>query len=348
MNTAILGIGTVTALGCGIASLKNGLEGAKQPAIRLHSIDTAAGPISMPVYQVEIQGLDHFVPRASLRRIDRFPQMALLSASLAVEDSGGQLAEDRSRVGIVFGSAYGPAHTTFRFLDSVIDFGDRCASPTPFATSVHNSPASLVSMSLGITGPAITITCFEQTAKAVFEAAEMWLRSGAVDQVLVGLGDEYCPVLGYSVANFASGFSDIRPFDFRQCSYIPGEAFVCFLLGRHSEKCYATIGSDAYADYLFLAANGEKQSASGYERWVQSEKRCAAYSPLFGSMPLGVGVDIALAALSVRHGLIHPAPASTFRAPVPLAENETIGCLQCWNGGRFSICLQKPSAGAPL
>jgi 3-oxoacyl-[acyl-carrier-protein] synthase II len=344
MSIAVLGIGTVCALGCGIASLKDGLEGTNRPTVRQNSIETATGTVSLPVYEVEVQGLDRFVPRASLRRIDRFSQMALLAANLAIEDSAVPLPGDTSRVGIIFGSAYGPAHTSFRFLDGVIDFGDKCGSPTLFTNSVHNSLASLVSMSLRILGPANTVTCFHQTAKAIFEAAELWLENRVVDRVLVGLGDEYCPVLGYAVANFASAFSEIRPFGLEDCSYIPGEGFVCFLLGRDSEESHVTLGNnDDAGNYLFLAANGEQEGAHGYRRLLESGKKCAAYSPLFGSMPLGIGLDIAIAALSIRQGLIHPAPASTFRAPVSLGEKESIACVQCWEGGGFSVRLSKPS-----
>jgi 3-oxoacyl-[acyl-carrier-protein] synthase II len=344
MSIAILGIGPVSALGCGIASLKDGLEGTNRPAIHNHSIETATGEVSLPVYQVEIQGLDRFVPRASLRRIDRFSQMALLAANLAIEDSEAALPEDTSRVGIIFGSAYGPAQTSFRFLDGVIDFGDNCGSPTLFTNSVHNSLASLVSMSLRILGPAYTVTCFHQTAKTLFKTAELWLENGIVDRAIIGLGDEYCPVLGYAAANLVSGFSEIRPFDGRDCTYIPGEGFVCFLLGRDSEASRTVLSSDDDGgDYVFLAANGEREGSDGYRRLLESGRRCAAYSPLFGSMPLGIAFDIAVATLSVRQGHIYPAPASNFSTPVSLGEKESIACVQHWKGGGFSIRLGKPS-----
>jgi 3-oxoacyl-[acyl-carrier-protein] synthase II len=198
-------------------------------------------------------------------------------------------------------------------------------------------------MSLHILGPSNTVTCFHQTAKTLFQTAELWLENGVVDRVLMGLGDEYCPVLGYAVANFASKFSEIRPFDVEECSYIPGEGFICFLLGRDSEVSHATLSNDDEdGDYIFLAANGELEGSHGYRRLLASGKRCAAYSPFFGSMPLGIGFDIALAALSIRQGLVYPAPASTFKAPVSLGEKESIACVQHWKGGGFSIRLNKP------
>src|SRR3972149_3161853 len=130
-------------------------------------------------------------------RIDRFIQMALLSSFLAIEDSG-LILDDRTRIGIIFGSGYGPLQTTFRFLDSLIDFGDKCASPTLFANSVHNSLASHVSILLKVQGPCLTVTCFEQTTFSVMTTAINWLREGTADYVLAGVGDEYCDVRGYA------------------------------------------------------------------------------------------------------------------------------------------------------
>src|SRR3972149_12327788 len=80
MRIPVLGIGTVSALGCGIETLKTGLEGKVKPAIEEHKIATADGETSFKVYKAGVSGLDRFVSRQALRRMDRFIQMALLSS----------------------------------------------------------------------------------------------------------------------------------------------------------------------------------------------------------------------------------------------------------------------------
>lgn len=130
----------------------------------------------------------------------------------------------------------------------------------------------------------------------------------------------------------------------RTAATSPAKASSAFSLGRDSEESQATLSNDDDdADYVFLAANGEREGSNGYHRLLESGKRCAAYSPLFGSMPLGIGLDLAIAALSIRQGMIYPAPASTFEAPVSLGETESIACVQRWRGGGFSVRLSKPS-----
>lgn len=347
MSVYINGIGTVSALGPGISSLKGGLEGGTRPVLSAQKIETSQGEFSLPVYMAGVSGLDRFVPKASLRRIDRFIQMALLSSSLAVEDSGIEL-RDRTRVGIVFGTGYGPLNTTFNFLDSLIDFGDKCASPTLFANSVHNSLAAQVSISLKLQGPSLTLTSFEQTTVAVMAEADNWLQGGDVDYVLAGVGDEYCDVRGYAtLLSEVDNPSGISPFMFDDCSYLPGEGFVSFLLGKGpSEKGYGRIvnieNGKADADIsnahevLFLAANGEKAAGRYYKALTAGGSKCRAYSSLYGGMPVGNGFDVAIAALSLKEGVLFPTPGED-AGTEELHGSERIGCVGFDRNGALSL-----------
>ena len=347
MSVSLLGIGVVSALGCGIESVKAGLEGSLQPFIQERRIETVAGGFSLPFYTADVNGLDRFVPRASQRRIDRFIQMSLLSAYLAIEDSGIDLAE-KTRVGIVLGSGYGPLQTTFGFLDSLIDFGDKCASPTLFANSLHNSLASQASLSLKIQGPSLTLTCFERTTESVMSAARNWLREGTADYVLAGVGDEYCDVRGYAtVLSGSRDISGLKPFDFDACTYLPGEGFVSFLLGKgFSEKGYGRIidiktgnrdaGIVKDHEALFLAANGEQSTGRFYKPVTTEGNKLRAYSALYGGMPVGNGFDVAIAALSLKEGVIYPSPGENIKAE-RLSGNERIGCLAYDRTGNHSL-----------
>ena len=112
MSLSILGIGTVSALGSGVQSLREGLQDKIKPNIEEKVIPTSDGEKKLPVYQPIAEGLDQFIPKRALRRVDHFAQIALLSTYLAIEDSGIEF-ENKSRVGVVFGSGYGPTRTTY-------------------------------------------------------------------------------------------------------------------------------------------------------------------------------------------------------------------------------------------
>jgi 3-oxoacyl-[acyl-carrier-protein] synthase II len=362
MSISIIGIGTVSSLGSGIESLKAGLEGRVPPLMEDIKIATDKGEIPLRVYRARTEGLERFVAKRSLRRTDSFSKMSLLSSYLAVEDAQVEF-EDKKRVGIVFGSGYGPLQTTFDFIDGLIDDGDRYASPTSFANSVHNCLASQVSISMKLNGPTQTITCFSQTAINVFLTAQLWLYEGICDFVLAGVGDEYCAVRGYATAGLgASDCPGIRPFCFDQCTFLPGEGFATFLVARDSstDRGYGKLENIIAGkrpermhlslldsmDALFISANGNRTEAKAFKGLDPAKKKVGAYSPLYGGLPVGPGFDIAIALLSLKEKRLYASPDSgtdsgidwdIISADQGLGENPTIGCVGYGRGGCLDL-----------
>ena len=351
MKPSILGVGSASALGCGVGSLRAGLEGTAHPRIDNVEVATRSGVQVLPVYVANAEGLERFVPRRALRRLDEFTRMALLASFLALEDSGVSL-EDTSRIGVVLGTAYGPMETTFRYQDTIIDDGDKGASPTLFANSVHNAPASSVSIFMKIEGPCLTLTNFELTTTEVLRTACAWLEQGTVDFVLAGVGDEYCSVLGYALGKLGAGGSErIDPFHVDQCSYLPAAGFVTLLLGGESvdgayaridkivcERAAARLSDDVIRGHraLVLSANGDRSTGPAYQRARLGGAKIAAYAPLYGSLPVGLGFDVALAGVSCRAGRVYPLTgvetAASFpplTQELPLQHGDRIGCLEC-------------------
>ena len=314
MALAISGIGIVSALGCGIQSFKDGLSGKKQPNMDNMEFDTPAGRISLPVYRAKEEGLETFVPKRALRRVDPFARMALLSSFQAVEDAGIEFP-DKSRVGVVFGSGHGALQTTFNFLDGIIEDGDKGASPTHFANSVHNALASQVSNFMKLTGPCSTVTCFHQTVSQVLFMAESWLAEGTVDYVLAGFGDEFCDVLGYAAAGFSGNtVQENQPLNFERCSFSPGQGHVTFLLSSaETDTKYGKLNlvhfglsAEVTNEFLskkdnpvYLAANGNQIEGASYSQ-LKAAGETASHAHIFGSMPLGAAFEIAVAAIDSK------------------------------------------------
>ena len=119
MNKSILGIGTVSALGCGIESIGQALEGKSSPLIEIEQIETGEGAFSLPVYKAIEEGLERYMPRRSLRRMDRFLRMGLLASCMAMEDSRLHI-DDPSRVGIIIGTGYGGIASAFGSFNSLV------------------------------------------------------------------------------------------------------------------------------------------------------------------------------------------------------------------------------------
>ena len=123
----INGLGLVGGFGCGRDDLQRALLQGSAP---LSQVELRGH--QFPLLQAETASLETYLNKRGLRRIDHFSRLALLGAfeAMADADLGGV---DPNRIGLVIGSGYGALTTTFKFLDSVLDDGDTCASPTAFS-----------------------------------------------------------------------------------------------------------------------------------------------------------------------------------------------------------------------
>jgi 3-oxoacyl-[acyl-carrier-protein] synthase II len=176
---------------------------------------------------VDTSGLCDYMPKRSLRRIDHFSRMALLAAGKAIKDTD-PLLFSKDSTGVIIATGFGALETTFSFLDSYIEKGDKFASPTYFSNSVHNAAAAHVSICYGITGPNLTISQFDMSFFSALITAVAWLGTEKVDAVLLGTSDAFCDVLGYCIDKF----SNIKG----NQGYSFGEGAAFFLLTRKKDK----------------------------------------------------------------------------------------------------------------
>jgi 3-oxoacyl-[acyl-carrier-protein] synthase II len=318
MGIYINGIGVVGGFGSGVKALLTCLEKGTPP---LKGHDTGYGP----AFLADTTPLDAFVQKRSLRRIDHFSQMAILGAYLALQDAGMHSLNGKG-TGLVVCSGYGASHTTFSFLDSIINDGDACASPTLFSNSVQNSAAGHISILLELAGPCLTVSQFEMSVPSALLSACLWLNENRVDQVLFGAVDEYCDVLYYCLQRFfgknVNGI--ITPLSTDMQSAIPGEGSAFFLLSneRTDSSKYGSIidvqmgrlddkGISSSEDSIFiLGADGHKNCDRLYGDFMPPGAEAACYSPIYGSLPIGPAFDLVIAAISMREGKVFASPES--------------------------------------
>lgn len=332
MSISIQGIGVVGGFGCGTKALTSALVSG-QSTPRDVSVKTPQGPLTMEVFCADTSGLEEFVAKKALRRVDHFSRMAILGSYLALKDAG-RLEEDRGRMGIIIATGYGATRTTYAFLDSFIADGDNFASPTSFSNSVHNSAVANVSMLLNITGPGLTVSQFEMSVASALITARCWLEEGTVDNVLFGAVDEYCDVLGYCWHRYfreaATAQHGMEPFNFDLQSAIPGEGASFFLLSRDDghaspygclkDVCLEMMDrrverADEGAVY-FIGADGHKECGVNYRLFLSEHSQVACYTPLYGSLPIGQAFDMAIAALAIKSGVAYPSMARNNKGTV--------------------------------
>jgi len=360
MRLAIQGIGITGSFGAGVDALRTALQSKsiapQQLTVEHHDGDSD----SFPVYRATTTGLERFLPKRELRRIDHFSKMTLYAAHLALEDAG-LLETDRSRIGVVVASGYGPLKTTFNFLDSYLDFGYSCSSPTHFSNSVHNAAAAHVSMQLKLTSPSLTVTQFEMSVASALLSAWQWLAEGRVDRVLFGAADEYCEVLRYCRRHF---FTDgeqgpLRPLELDAQTAMAGEGAMFMVLERAAgAAAYAAIDSVILGNHsivplelpaaavIVAGADGHRQCGRWYAE-VMGNQPVLACSPYYGSFPAAAGFDLAAAALMIRDQQLYAGPqnaALNFQesAVSPLNADRALASLKFGSGGDYGlICLSR-------
>lgn len=151
----------------------------------------------------DLSQLYDFLPKKKLRRVDHLSRMALLAAGKALKDTDPKLI-NKDDTGVIMATGFGALQTTFDFLDSYIEKGDKLASPTHFSNSVHNAAAAHISIGYGITGPNLTVSQFDMSFISALITAKAWFETGAVKAVLLGTSDAFCDVLGYCIDRFTS------------------------------------------------------------------------------------------------------------------------------------------------
>ena len=122
-----------------------------------------------------------------LRRPDRLTQMALCCAD-AVADS----LDPDEETALITVTSYGPAVTTDKVLDDILDYPEEEILPTGFSHSVINAASSYIGASLKIHGPTFAIAGFEDPFYEAVDLAKVLLSSGKCRRVLIVAADEKC------------------------------------------------------------------------------------------------------------------------------------------------------------
>lgn len=362
MRITVQGIGVAGSCGTGVAELRQALLSGRSICSTVH-LGNCGEPLELPAFRADSSRLKDFVPLKSLRRIDNFSRLGLLGAYLALEDAGIPVESRQDRLGVVIATGYGATGITFAFLDSFINDGDICASPTYFANSVHNSAAANISIMLGATGPSTTVSQFHHSVPSALQTARLWLAEGRVDRVLFGAVDELSELIGYAWYRQRGKTTEpeMKPLLSRVESAIPGEGAAFLLLSRREEaqEGYCTLERvitgrhlqpgllNSPQNLLLLGADGRKEKGAAYAALAENTN-IACFTPHYGSMPAGPAFDLAIAALMLKEGRTFATPGGglcDFPATVA-AGGETltapeIACLSLGDDDSFGLANLK-------
>ena len=221
-------------------------------------------------FACEVKGLNvnDYIDRKEARKMDRYTQLAYISALQAVSDSGIDLeAIDKNRVGVIFGVGIGGIKT---FEDEVSYYGVHKEDGPKFnpffiPKMIADIAAGQISIHFGFHGPNFTTTSACASSTNALAAAFNQLRLGKANVILAGGAEAAicaCGVGGFNAMHALSTRNDdperaSRPFSASRDGFIMGEGAGCLVL-EELEHAKAR-GAKIYAEMV-----GEGESADAY------------------------------------------------------------------------------------
>ena len=261
-RVVVTGIGAVTPIGTAAAGLWEGLE-ARTSAVRtITRFDPAPFRSRMAAEIPDFRPQDHLDAKRA-KRLDRFSQLAVTSARLALADAAiVPEREDRDRVGTMMGSALGGVAFGESQVPRYLAEGPRGLDPS-LALAVFCGAASCnIAIEFGFTGPNATnaMSCASGTI-AVGEAFHA-VRDGRADLMLAGGAEAPIAPMTFAAFSIIRAMSTrnddpataSRPFDASRDGFVMGEGAAVLVLEERSRavargaKIYAEVVGHAYTN----------------------------------------------------------------------------------------------------
>lgn len=185
-RVAITGVGAVSAVGQTAAETWSALAEGRSGIAPLESVDATELRFRNAAEVRRFDPSAHFDP-VRLDFLDRFAQFALVAAREAVADSGLRITPELSERSAVYtGSCLGGQTTEDAgFLDLYRRNTNRM-HPLSIPRVMANAGASQISIELGLTGPACTISTACSSSNHAIGHAFWMIRAGLVDVALAG------------------------------------------------------------------------------------------------------------------------------------------------------------------
>ena len=221
-------------------------------------------------FACEVKNLDinSYIDRKEARKIDRYTQLALISAIQGVKDSGIDLeVEDKNRIGVIYGVGIGGICTFEDEVSYYAQHKDQGPKFSPFfiPKMISDIAAGHISIHFGFHGPNYTTTSACASSSNALADAFNQIRLGKANIIVAGGAESaicMCGVGGFNAMKALSTRNEepekaSRPFSASRDGFIMAEGAGCLIL-EELEHAKAR-GAKIYAEMV-----GEGTSADAY------------------------------------------------------------------------------------
>lgn len=186
-RVVVTGVGIISALGLNKDEFREELFAGRSGIKEITSADVSGMRFKKAGEVRNFDEKEHF-DNKQLMVYARFTQFAVATAREAINDANIEWTDDtqRARTAIVTGTGGGGLMTLDNFYIDLYVHKKTRTPPVIVPLSMHNAPASQISMEFGIYGPTYTVsTACSSSNHAIGQAFQM-IRQGTVDTAITG------------------------------------------------------------------------------------------------------------------------------------------------------------------
>ncbi len=288
----VTGLGAVTPIGNTVEEFWQAMMEGKSGGNMITRFDTEDFATKIACEIKDYDPLLH-MNRKEIQRMDMFTQLAISSASMAVDDAGIDFEKtDKDRVGVVFGSGIGGMWTYHRQQEILYQRGGKPDRISPFFIPmlILDIAAGYIAIRWGLRGPNYATVSACATSSHALADSLMLLQRGDADVMLSG-GSEavICPmgVGGFNAMRALSTRNDSpetasRPFEKDRDGFVMAEGGGVLVLETYEHAMDR--GAKIYAEFAGIGLTDDAfhitQPAPGHKGAVNSMKKCIADADL--------------------------------------------------------------------
>jgi 3-oxoacyl-[acyl-carrier-protein] synthase II len=262
-RVVITGIGLVTPVGIGTEETWRALLAGQNGITPITQFDCSAFRVRIAG---EVKGWEptRFIERKKLKEMDRFTELALGAAAMAVSDAKLELSDrERARAGCFVGVGLGGLISLEKTKETLLTRGPTKVSPYAIPGIIANLAAGQVSIAHGLRGPSYcTTSACSSGAHAIGEATE-WIRRGRCDVMVAGGAEATISpvgIAGFEAMHALSKRNDdaahaSRPFDKGRDGFVCGEGSGILILESLSRA--KARGARIYAELTGYGASSD-------------------------------------------------------------------------------------------
>ncbi len=251
-RVVITGIGVVSPVGNDLSTFWESLKAGRSGIGRIKAFDTEKFDCKIAGEVRDYNPTPYYKTPKDVRRTDRYTQLAVGAAKMALDDGGYDLSSiDLDRAGVMIGSGVGGLATMETQVAQMQTKGPDRTSPFMIPMMISNMASGFISMEHGLRGPNMAIVTACATANHCMGEAWRIIKFGDADIMVTG-GSEACVVpvgiAGFAAMRALSLRNDepekaSRPFDKDRDGFVMGEGAGVLILEEyeHAKKRGAKI-----------------------------------------------------------------------------------------------------------